>query len=101
MQLNDVLNSNDEGKISKVLDAIGFLLFYNGKFADDVYFGEIINTINRFKDNDLIVWKCLCCLSAFKNKECIVFLQKFIDECNNECLINQAERSLNLLNIAE
>lgn len=94
--LFNVLNSNDEVKISEVIDAIGFSLFYNPNYVNEDFLQSIISTLNKYSENDLIVWKCLTCLSSFKSQECIEVLKQFINSSKNELLRCEAERSLKL-----
>lgn len=66
--LYDVLYSNDEIKILQVIDAIGFLVFNNPSYLNEDFFEPITFTLNKYIENNLIVWKCLYCLSFFKIK---------------------------------
>ncbi|MCC0704505.1 hypothetical protein IC213_15705 [Clostridioides sp. ES-S-0049-02] len=40
--LFDVLESDDRIKISEVIDAIGFMIFYNQEVASEYYFKKIV-----------------------------------------------------------
>lgn len=95
--LFDVLNSNDEVKISEVIDAIGFSLFYNPDYASEHFFQSIINTLNKYSENNLIVWKCVCCLSAFRTRGSIEVLSQILNNSKNDLIKGEAKRSLKLI----
>ncbi len=95
--LFDVLISNDEIKISEVIDAIGFLLFYNPDHVNDNFFKSITDTLDKYSDNNLIVWKCVCCLSSFRTKASIDVLNQIIASNENHIIKSEAQRSLRLI----
>lgn len=93
----DVLNSNDEAKISEVIDAIGFLLFYNRNYSSKYFYDSIINTLNKYSENNLITWKCICCLSSFRTQSSIEVLKKVLNNSENYIIKCEAKRSLKLI----
>lgn len=95
--LFNVLNTNNEVKISEAIDAIGFLLFYNPNYANKHFFQSIINTLNKYCENNVIVWKCVCCLSSFKTQDSIEALNKIITHNKNDIIKCEANRSLKLI----
>ena len=95
--LFEVLESNNEKQIVEVIDAIGFMLFYNQNGASLNYFNRIIETINKYRDNHIILYKCLICLSAFKNNQCQTYLQQYIDRGGVQILVDEAKRSRQLI----
>ena len=95
--LFDVLNSNDEVKISEVVDAIGFLFFYNPDYANKHFFGAIIDTLNKYSESNLIVWKCVCCLSSFRTQGSIEVLNQILNNSKNDIIKYEAKRSLKLI----
>lgn len=95
--LFDVLDSNDEVKVSEVIDAIGFLLFYNPVHVNDDFFKSITNTLDKYSDNNLIVWKCVCCLSSFRTKASIDVLNQILTSNENHIIRSEAQRSLRLI----
>lgn len=95
--LFDVLNSNDEVKILEVIDAIGFLLFYNPDYTNEHFFESIINTLNKYSENNLIVWKCVCCLSSFRTQGSIEALNQVLSNSKNDIIKYEANRSLKLI----
>lgn len=95
--LFDVLNSNNQEKISEVIDAIGFLLFYHPSCVHQYFFEAIIKTISNYSENSLIVWKCVCCLSAFRTQDSIEALHHILNNNQNGIIICEAKRSLKLI----
>ncbi|MGL4338471.1 MAG: HEAT repeat domain-containing protein [Turicibacter sp.] len=95
--LLEVLKSADEVKISEVIDAIGFLLFYHPASVQDDCFVAIVNTCHHYKDNDLIVWKCAQCLAAFKTDDSISVLTALRHSTNHMTIKKEAIRSLDLI----
>ncbi|MDH6604073.1 hypothetical protein OKW23_001230 [Bacilli bacterium PM5-9] len=95
--LFNVLNSNDVNKIREVIDAIGYQVFYNPQLASKQRYQTIINTINLYKD-EIIMWKCLTCLSAFKLNDCYNYLTTIKNDTTLPEIIRQeATRSLNII----
>lgn len=96
-KLLDVLKSKDEEKISEVIDAIGFLIFYNQEVVSIELVNIIIKTMDRYSQNELILWKCTICLSAFSLKETADILSRILAESHNELISKEANRSLKIL----
>ena len=95
-----VLIFNDTVKISEAIDAIGFMVFYNSQLATKNNFMEIEKIMKKYKDNEVIIWKCITCLSAFPLKESISLLnniKELINDTNN-ILYKEANRSINIIN---
>lgn len=95
--LLEVLNSNEEGKISEVIDAIGFMLYYNQDYNNEDSFQAIINTMNHYSENNIIVWKCVSCLSSFWTQDSIDVLNGVLDRNVNDMIKDEARRSLRII----
>jgi hypothetical protein len=95
--LNDVLDSGDVDIISEVLDAIGYLTFYNEVAATKNNLNKVLETVEKYKDNPVVLWKCIICLSGFPLTDCVKFLTKFINENSNSLYVEEAKRSLKLM----
>lgn len=91
--LLEVLNGNDVVKISEAVDAIGYICFYEPHKGIS---GLIMDAMGRFEGNELIQWKLIRAMSAFK--ECEPSLNSIKDTAINPRLKLEAERSLMLLN---
>jgi len=95
--LNKVLYSNDINKISEVLDAIGFLAFYNEAARTEQNLNSVLEVIDTYRDNSLIQWKGIICLTAFPFQASVNFLQDSIRNSINRLFVKEAERSLTIL----
>lgn len=92
--LIEELKCDDINKISEVLDAIGFMAFYNNRLATESNASFIINCLNKHRNSSLIMWKTVLCLSSFPTKESIKLLESFLGD---ESIIgSEAIRSLEL-----
>jgi hypothetical protein len=96
--LFEVLDSDEEKKITEVIDAIGFMLFYNQQYNNEKYFIAITDTMNKYLGNDIIIWKCVLCLSSFWTQDSIEILNKIINSDKEEIIKWEAKRSLKIVN---
>lgn len=94
--LLEQLNILDRTKISELLDAIGYIAFYNPDLANPENFGYILNTYEKYKEDMLIVWKITLCCSGFPMKESIELLNHIQCEYSHPTIKAEAERSLKL-----
>lgn len=92
----EVLHSEEIKQISEVLDAIGFMVFYNSKLASEKNANEIYEIIEKYKNNDLIVWKSIIYLSAFPLPKTLELLESFVNDEN--ILGEEARRSIRIIN---
>ena len=93
--LLDVLYGKEEMKINEVLDAIGFMSFYHPEIATEGNAQAIYKVMGDFRDNVLIVWKSIICLSAFPQQQSVMILHGFAS--HNNLLGEEAKRSLRLI----
>lgn len=78
-------------KLSEMIDAIGYMVFYNPSLATAQNYQSLLEIRNSYKSDSLIQWKFLICFSAFpQSKELLLEEEQFISE---------AQRSLKILNI--
>ncbi|WP_157154136.1 HEAT repeat domain-containing protein [Brachyspira murdochii] len=99
--LIEVLQSDDLLKIYEAIDSFGYMCFYNETLQNEKNIEYIISLINKYKDDKLLIWKCLTCLSAFNFLKSRDILNSLIKEYSNneDILFLEAKRSLNILNI--
>ena len=91
-----VLVSKEEAKISEALDAAGFLAFYHQELSQFSNASSIYFVVEEYRENQLILWKALQCLSAFPLEQSRKILEKF---CFCEGILGkEARRSLGLIN---
>lgn len=93
----NVLDSRNEEIIAEILDAIGYMAFYNNSTAKPEYADKIIETINKYKYNNVIYWKGILCLSGFPLCKTVQFLKMVIETESIPLLVDEAKRSLRLL----
>ncbi|WP_338099446.1 hypothetical protein [Methanolapillus africanus] len=94
--LLDVLMSGDASAVSEVLDAIGFLVFYNPQSATPENLDAVLSALTKFSDNDLIQWKLMICLSAFPLPKSLDILNHVIETSEIPIFREEALRSKNL-----
>lgn len=90
-----IVSSKDEDKISEVLDAIGFMVFYHPELANEENVKAIYQIFNDYSSNSLLIWKALTCLSAFPLPNTYQILEKYSKETT--VLGAEARRSLQLI----
>lgn len=95
--LMEVLSSEEKYKIYEVLDAIGFMIFYNRELASLKVFESIRGILKAYCDDYIIVWKSVMCFSAFSYKESLDTLEEIKRTHANEIINAEAERSIKLI----
>ncbi|MCK4260137.1 MAG: hypothetical protein KAX49_14255 [Halanaerobiales bacterium] len=95
--LFNILNGTNQEKISEVIDAIGFMLFYNQDYTNEHFFKSIISILNKYSGNDIIVWKCVVCLSSFRTQGSIEVLNQVLNSNKNDIIKCEAKRSLRII----
>lgn len=95
--LMEVLDSNDTDKIREVLDAIGFLAFYDREAATAEGMDKVIETVERLKEDEVITWKGIVCLSAFPFTKSMEFLKNMSENSKNNLFAQEAKRALNVM----
>jgi hypothetical protein len=95
--LMEVLDSNDTDKIREVLDAIGFLAFYNIEAASVQYMEKVIDTVEKHKEDDIITWKGIICLSAFPYVKSKEFLKNLSENSKINIFAEEAGRALKVM----
>lgn len=97
--LMDVLETDIDEKILEVIDAIGFMVFYNHELADLNNATRIYEVMKKYKENQIIVWKCIICLSAFPLEESKLILTNIKNENKDNILGKEADRSLKYIKL--
>lgn len=93
--LDDILKTAYTEQISEALDAIGFMVFYNPQLVNSVNVKSILRILNIYKDNEIIVWKSILCLSAFPLLESAEVLETYA--MRKDILGKEAIRSLSFM----
>lgn len=94
--LMEVLESQNEEKIAEVIDAIGYLLFYNKSSVTTYYMQRIFDVMEQYRDKDIIVWKCITCLSCFPFDENQKYLNNIVKKNKNPLFVEEAKRALRI-----
>jgi len=95
--LMEVLDSGDLIKIREVLDAIGFLSFYDRKAISYKCMNKVIHTIEYYREDNLILWKGIICLSAFPYPESIECLKNISESAEQPLFREEAKRALRVV----
>lgn len=74
--LRECLYKGSYEQILEAIDAIGFISFYK---YDNSCLSDIIVLMDRYKDDNLMIWKLIRALQSFRNIEVIEMLMKYID----------------------
>lgn len=96
--LMDVLKTNNISAIREVIDAIGFICFYN-KIHSNTQIIDALNLCFRNNYNDNIIrWKLVRAFESFSDINVIKNLEE-IEQNDSEWVIrNEAKRSLEIIN---
>ncbi len=92
--LEKVILLDDIQKTSEAIDSIGYISFYT---KTNRSLNALLNSFNKHKENEIIVWKILRAFSSFNDKKVLTILKITIK--NSEVPSHQweAKRSLFLL----
>ncbi len=93
--LYEVLLSNDTTMIREVLDAIGFMTFYNKGIATKECTQIIFDILDHHEQDEVIQWKAIMCLSAFPSEQSKIRLEAFSKK--NDLIGREAKRALQLI----
>lgn len=94
--LNELLrlsSMEDIGRLSELVDAIGFMAFYNKNLVNEDNLNIILKVLKKFEDNELVLWKFTICLSAFPLDSSFDVLNN-LKNSHNSLIKNEAIRSL-------
>lgn len=95
--LLQVLQNNNIVMIAEVLDAIGFMTFYHNQLVTSSNAQFIYDTMEKYQDNQIILWKSVLCLSAFPLENSIHLLNKIKYQYPGTLISLEADRSLKLI----
>lgn len=91
----EVLSSGTKEQVYEVIDAIGYLIFYHQELATLQNCQNILKIIERYGEDEIILWKTLICLSAFSDIEAERFLENHTNQ--STLLGKEAQRSLDII----
>jgi len=89
--LQEILRGKNPIVIREALDAIGYISYYS---SDHSSLSVLLDTLNRYEDDSIIVWKTIRALGSFPSKESINVLERFLKKSSIPTLRWEAARSL-------
>ncbi len=94
--LLEVLDTGEETRISEAVDAIGFLIFYNPHLSTIQNLNIIKILMDRYRENEVIYWKAVTCLSSFPLPESLDILEEIASEDKRRVVREEAVRAKKL-----
>lgn len=92
----DLVSLLNEKNASDLLDAIGYMAFYNKELDNTDNYLLLKNKVAGYLSSDVVLFKYITALSAFKQLEVIEYLQAQTDNKDIDISLN-SYRSLNIL----
>lgn len=96
--LMDVLKTNNIPAIREVIDAIGFICFYNKIHFNTQIVDELILCLNENYNDDIIRWKLVRAFESFNDINLIHILMEIKQNDSQLVIRNEAKRSLKIIN---
>lgn len=96
--LMDVLKTNNIPAIREVIDAIGFICFYNKIHFNTQIVDELILCLNENYNDDIIRWKLVRAFESFNDINLIHILMEIKQNDSQLVIRNEAKRSLEIIN---
>lgn len=96
--LMDVLKTNNIPAIREVIDAIGFICFYNKIHFNTQIVDELILCLNENYNDDIIRWKLVRAFESFNDINLIHILMETKQNDSQSVIRNEAKRSLEIIN---
>lgn len=90
----EIINYPEDKVVAEAIDAIGWMVFYHQELATAKNYQTVIQSFERYHDNELMKWKLIICLSAFNQSE--AFLKQL--DFQNPVVQAEIERGLSLIN---
>jgi len=95
--LIEALSNCDVFEIREVIDAIGFLCFYNDVTNEGFVVKELLKCYEKYKYDNIVRWKITMGLSAFNNEFAISKLKEIIEKETEELILKETYRALKLI----
>ena len=92
-ELKTCLQSDNRDAILEGVDAVGFITFYN---TNDLCLDDLFNLTQKYKKDDLMMWKLLRCLQSFESKKSREILTDYLNSSIKQ-LSWEARRSISQL----
>jgi len=92
------LESENRMKICEAIDSIGYMVYYNPESANSNIFSKLKETFDKYKDDELIIWRITLCCSVFPIKESKELLRQIRNISIHPTIKREIERSVSLIN---
>lgn len=93
-ELEKTAYGNDRSQITEAIDAIGHIAYnYGDRRSENILF----ELLKKHDGDELIKWKIVRAFQAFSSNKVKIYLLNIMDETENEILISEAGRSLNVM----
>lgn len=93
----EVLTSGDIHAIREIIDAIGFMCFYNNVSNEKFIVEKLVECFETHQEDEIIRWKIVMAFSSFHDEDIVCRLED-VELNDKEALIKEeAKRSLSLI----
>jgi len=96
--LMDVLKTNNISAIREVIDAIGFICFYNKIQSNTQIIDALLLCLKNNYNDDITRWKLVRAFESFNDIKVIKILMDIEQNDSQPIIRNEAKRSLNVIN---
>ena len=96
--LIDVLKTNNTSAIREVIDAIGFICFYNKIHSNNQIIDALILCLKDNYNDDIARWKLVRAFESFNDINVIKTLMDIEKNDSQSIIRNEAKRSLRIIN---
>ncbi|MBK2401780.1 hypothetical protein [Erysipelothrix sp. strain 2 (EsS2-6-Brazil)] len=90
----DSLGSLSQNQVSEFVDAYGYFISEHPHLATQAHLNVIEYLINTYADDDLILWKCMQCLSVFPLDRALEILNSQYLTCDHPTIQSEIKRSI-------
>lgn len=95
--LLNVLQTNQLPVIREVIDAIGFICFYNNLHTDSQISDALMLCLKNYAYDDVIRWKLVRSFESFDDSNVIHSLEDIEQNDSEQIIRGEARRSLNMI----
>lgn len=95
--LVDVLQTNRLSAIREVVDAIGFMCFYNNLHTNSQISDALMLCLKNYAHDDLVRWKLVRSFESFDDSDVILTLVNIEQNDSEQIIKAEARRSLNII----
>ncbi|CAM2748302.1 hypothetical protein [Erysipelothrix tonsillarum] len=93
----DHLDSLNRQQLSEMIDAYGYLISKHPHLATEAHLKIISYILSEHDGDELIIWKCMQCLSAFPLDNALKLLQTYASKVKHPTTLLEINRSIALI----